>query len=59
MQDLWRSPGRTADAARIRVPVAAPDAWPQARRENCEHTQLDVVPRIPTSETSPGKLSLV
>ena len=29
-QDLWRSPGRTADAARIRVPVAAPDAWPQS-----------------------------
>lgn len=28
-EDLWRSPGRTADAARIRVPVAAPDAWPQ------------------------------
>lgn len=30
-QDLWRSPGRLADAALVRPPVAAPAAWPEAR----------------------------
>ena len=29
-QDLWRSPGRLADAAVVRPPVAAPAAWPEA-----------------------------
>jgi len=28
-EDLWRSPGRLADAALVRPPVAAPAAWPE------------------------------
>lgn len=29
-EDLWRSPGRVAEATAIRTPVAEPQTWPQA-----------------------------
>ena len=41
-QDLWRSPGRLADAALVRPPVAAPAAWPEARRVGCMRDQVGV-----------------
>ncbi|CAK9000908.1 unnamed protein product [Durusdinium trenchii] len=42
-EDLWRSPGRTADATRIRPPVAAPEVWPKVANLELPGIMSDLV----------------